>query len=464
MNTKPLHIPKDKINQSFGLKIDCAECGTLVNAICRKSGLVLEQCKFGHRQSFKVIAYESQTGKRRTKNLQTKDYKEAVLEAALFQKQIKKEKRQVEKIHYSPVESIPQSAPLLVDSLAKCVAFLRGSENIPEHKRRTRCPQHCKQVENTLLEFVKCLKDNYKVKELTVVQVNQDMIGKYHADIVSRKMSPRSYNLRIGTLRTFYNYLMREGQVRVNPFAGIIRKPETHTISILTKEEYEALLEAIQKPEIGKRRVGKEVKDFYRPWIKPAIQIALATGRRGEEVIRSKWDNIQTDVNGDMLSLSVIDYKVSRQQNRLEDNPKRISVPITAELKELLLGLGAKEKIGSPEYIIGTDETMDRKTMKVFLTRSFSHYWNQLEYSKTKKISFKVLRKTYLSSLSAAIGISNARVISQHSDTKILADHYVSDQVIGVTAKNFSVFSQQEERQEELNKLRQSGNHLSLEK
>ena len=102
--------------------------------------------------------------------------------------------------------------------------------------------------------------------------------------------------------------------------------------------------------------------------------------------------------------------------------------------------------------------------MKKFLTKAFSHYWKQLEYSKTKNASIKTLRKTYLSSLAGAIGISNARVISQHSDTKVLSDHYVSDQVIGATVKNFSVFPKEEERKAELNKIRQSGNVLYLEK
>ncbi len=463
MSTRPLYIPKDK--RQFGLKIDCGECGTLVTDVCKKSCSALENCKFGHKHSFKVIVYEPNSGKRRTKNLETRDYKEAIIEAAIFQKEVKAEKQKEIINKEEPIQASTQSAPLLIESMAKYMAFMHGAESIPEMKRRARSTAHCKQVERTFLQFVKCQKDNYDIKKITIEQVNSDMTNRFHSFILSRKLSGRNYDLTMGTMSTFYNHLLKEGKAKVNPFLGFVRRTiQANKINVLTSKEYEAILKVYENPELFKRSVGKEKKDYYRSWVSPAIKIALMSGRRGEELIKSKWSDIETDENNQMQSLTVIDYKVSRQQNRLETNPKRISVPITEEFKNVLMELGYEKLKESEQYIIGNEETMDRHTMKIFLGRSFSHAWGQTEFSKNKKASFKILRKCYLSALSAAIGISNARVISQHSDTKILQTNYVSAEILGLTAKNFSVFSKTEERQAELNKLRQSHNGLSLEK
>jgi integrase len=226
------------------------------------------------------------------------------------------------------------------------------------------------------------------------------------------------------------------------------------------------MLDIVQKPELGLCKVGKEMKNFYRPWIKESIKIGLMTGRRAEEITEMRLKDITTDVKGEMLTLVATDFKVSRQQGRLQNNPKKISVPITEELKNLLKPDYEKfKKDGVDKYILADEETMSRESVKKFMSRSFSHYWKQLDASKSKDASYKTLRKTYLSSLSAAIGISNAQIISQHSDTKVLADHYVNHEVIGKTAKNFSVFSSEDDtRQKELHELRKSGKSISLEK
>lgn len=459
MRLKP--IPKDK--RLFGLKIDCSEkgCNTLVNDICKKTGEPLEFCKLG-KHTYKVIAYEPNTGIRRTKNLGANviTWKEALILAAKFQEEVKSGKRE-EKILKQPVEVTPPSTPFLADCMAGYVAYIKGSENVPEHKRRKRNLTYTKYIERTFKEFVSCQNDR-RVLELKADEVTEEMIGKFHSFLHS-KVGPVTYNMKISSLRSFFNHLMNKGQVKVNPFYGVLRRPETHKISVLTKEQYEALLKIMQKPELGRKNIGQTYREMWRPWLLNSVALALESGRRTEELLMAKVGDIVHDDNGKMAHLNVIDFKVSRLQNRLNDNPKIIKVPITKEMEQTLLNCGVNEK-GSEEYIIGSEEIMDRLTMKKFLSKSFTHYWNQLDYSKTKKASIKILRKTYLSSLAGAIGISNARVISQHSDTKVLQNHYVNDEVLGATVKNFSVFPKQEERQAELNKLRNSGNELSLEK
>ncbi|HTA26655.1 MAG TPA: phage integrase SAM-like domain-containing protein [Bacteroidia bacterium] len=464
---KPLQNPKGR--GDFGLKVDCSFCDTLVSG-CRFNGKSLASCPHPECLSYKVIGYEKETGKRRTKNLSTKNYEEALIQAARFQKELKEIKKlEVAVPAHSEIappkmekENIP--APFLVSEMASYMAYLRGADSVPEHKRRARCEAHCKNVENHLLGFIKAIKDDCKVNEIRIDEVTEDMVGKFHKSILSRNLSPRTYNKSIGTLQTFFNHLKKSGKINSNPFYGVLRKPVTTDIKVLREEEFDALMAAYENPEFGKCIVGNEHKDYYRQWCIPAIKIMLTSGRRVEEAIMAKWNQIRIDSAGEMASLEVIDYKVSRQQNRLHDNPKKISVPITMELRQILMDSGYESFKDSDRFIIGNDEVMDRQTMKVFLGRSFSQFWSKTEYAKTKKATLKICRKTYLSSLAAEIGIANSAVVSQHSNSKILQQHYVSAQVLGTTAKNFSVFSKTQERQAELNKLRKSGNGLSLEK
>lgn len=470
---KPLVKPPAK--QNLGLQIDCnGECHTLVHSdsICPKTGKPYTECD-PTKQNYKVIGYEKNSATRRaknlktrrTKNLMTRDLKTALIEAAIFQKQVKEgaynKEEKVEEQHVPIIEK-QEDSPLLLDAMAKHVAFLKG-KGVPEHQRRVRGKLYCKEVHKVYLDFIKSIKDFCNVKELTINQLDPNMVGKFHAWIESKNLGPRSYNLMMTRMNSLYKYLTREGLATANPFSGVVHKIETHDIAVLTKEEYEALLDIVQIPELGICKVGKENKDFFRPWIKLGIQIGIMTGRRGEEIVRMRWKDIVLDKQGEMLAVNVTDYKVSRQQGRLESNPKKISVPITEELKQLLREFGYEKFKDSNKYILADEEEMSRDTMRKFMSRSFSHYWKHLNFP--KEASYKTLRKTYLSSLAAEIGISNARIISQHSDTKVLETHYVNDRVIGQTAKNFSVFpSQSEERQKELHKLRKSTNEISLEK
>jgi len=95
MNKKPLYIPPDK--REFGLRVYCSAkgCDSLMLEKCKLSGKSLQLCKEGKHQ-FKVIAYEQLSGKRKTKTLTgVEDLKIALVQAALFQHQVKEGKREV---------------------------------------------------------------------------------------------------------------------------------------------------------------------------------------------------------------------------------------------------------------------------------------------------------------------------------------------------------------------------------
>jgi hypothetical protein len=176
-----------------------------------------------------------------------------------------------------------------------------------------------------------------------------------------------------------------------------------------------------------------------------------------------KWNNIHEDDQGNLLYIQAIDFKVSRQKGLEGNNQKPIYVPITDELKDLLFRMGYEIYKGSDKYILAPEESMQRDTIGKFMTHSFPHFFKLLGTG--RNLSYKCLRKTYISRLSAFMGIDNARLITKHSGTQVMENHYVDKKVIAHTAKNFKMFDQAtENRQNEIEKIRSTNNEKILER
>ena len=63
------------------------------------------------------------------------------------------------------------------------------------------------------------------------------------------------------------------------------------------------------------------------------------------------------------------------------------------------------------------------------------------------------------------MGIDNARLITKHSGTQVMEEHYVDKKVIAHTAKNFKMFDQAtENRQNEIEKVRSTNTEKILER
>ncbi len=116
---------------------------------------------------------------------------------------------------------------------------------------------------------------------------------------------------------------------------------------------------------------------------------------------------------------------------------KVIYVPIIAQLKNLLMEMGYEEHKGKTLYILAPFETMERRTMMDFISKSFSYYYEKLKTGRA--LTFYDLRKTYISHLYATHG-SSARLISGHSGEEVMKVHYIDEKVLSEVAKNFTIF------------------------
>lgn len=138
-------------------------------------------------------------------------------------------------------------------------------------------------------------------------------------------------------------------------------------------------------------------------------------------------------------------------------------MPVTESLKKVLVRLGLNRcKEG---YILAHDETIKRENLKNLITRGFTHYYKQLKTGK-ENITFKSLRRTYISKLAASIGVENARSITKHSSLETMEQSYFDPTVIALMAKNFKGAygedKQAEDRKKEINQVRETKKEKSI--
>ncbi len=472
MQHKPLHIPPNK--KFKGLKIVCYGCGTLVNGVCKKTGKPLATCQFGDKHRYKVIVHVPGTkNERRVKVLETRTYDEAVKQAIDFQREIKEQAKGTERItsvelmqgivakpvHVPEIRQVQQiKSYSLVDLMARYVGYLHGDpEIVPEFRKKVRSKGHIDDVERTFKYFVKALKNNaYDVHSLRVDEIDDRAIGKFHEYLLKElNLGNSSYNKSLTVLTSFYNYLNNiEGYHIRNPFLGIPRKSVIGNIDTISHDEYSKLLDIVQKPELGIATLGTgEEKNLYKPWVKDAIELGLHTGRRNEEIARMNWKELHEDDMGNPAYIKVPDFKVNRQRGSSEENLKYIYVPVTEDLKELLERLGYEKYKGTEKYILAPEEDMERDTIRKLMSRSFTHYYKQLGTG--KNLSFKSLRKTYITQLTNYMGMDNARLITKHSGTEVMQEHYIDQKAIAKTAQGFKMFDEKKTtRQDELENIR----------
>lgn len=457
-NNSPLYIPPSK--RIRGLKIHCYACGTTVDSVCKKLGVDIKYCKSGSDHVFKVFAHVPGTSNgRRTKSLTgVRDLNEARRLALEFQQEVKDEANSVPSEQTSP-SKIEITKPHvatgnLTELMSRYIGYLHGDpEIVPAYKRKKRSPETLKEMERTFLRFVTAAKENGRdIANLTVDGITEEMIGEFYEYLTEElELGNAGYNRAITNMVSFYNYLIDEKLAARNPFAAITRKPIREYVDTIAEHQFNALKEILQKPELGMHQLRPGIRrSFYRPWMRDAVELGLYTGRRREEILRMKWKDVSDDV------LRVPDYKVIRQKGLTNEKDwiYRV-VPLTRELRTVLERL-SQEGTDPEAFVLAPKETMDRDSMRIFMSKSFAHYYAQLGYA--KRLKFGCLRKTYISGLAAAIGLENAQAISGHSKTDVMKKHYTDKKVLAKAAKEFSVYQSESESEEETESKQQQKN------
>lgn len=428
-----LKIPKSKAIK--GLFIYCNYCKSIVNTKCNKTNGSLDFCPNADKHVFKVVVYIPGTKRSRTRILETRDVDEAIIEAIEFEKYLKENNYETE----SQKERITKPQ-LLIDCMSLYIDYLNNI-NVPSYRQKIRSTGHINEVERYFRYFIECLKQQkIDYESIGIQEINDKILGLFYTYILKEKnYNNVSYNKVITIMKGFYNFLIEGSGYEIrNPFKQMKRLSVRPVVDTITEEEYIALLNKIDSGNAKQVLSTGEKKNHYYSWLKFAIQLGLLTGRRRDEIVNLRYSDIKPDKDGNLLYIESEDHKVnSAQGNMSESSRKLIYIPITRKLRELLIENGLNQYEGTDNYLLAPEKTENRETLKNQMSKGFSHYYNQLETG--RNLTFKCLRKTYITHLALSLGL-NARVITRHSGDDVLIKHYLDRKLLIKMAENFEVF------------------------
>lgn len=131
-----------------------------------------------------------------------------------------------------------------------------------------------------LEQFLNYLTITYEIKNSS--EVNHTIIRSWIVSLMEQKISPRSVNRKITTLKTFYKYLLRQNIVVENPMLKILSpKTSKRLPAFIEKEKMDTLLDDTAFGD-----------DFEGQRNKLIIELFYATGIRLSELINLKQANV----------------------------------------------------------------------------------------------------------------------------------------------------------------------------
>ena len=403
-----LSLPK---NPYKGLKIFCRTC-RVDNSKCRHYD----------RQVYRVRIHIPGT-KNATKSLylEAKNYNDAIIECALFEKELIQ--NGFEKV--KQIDSVSLTDYCIGDAVVKYREYMQG-ESKYAHLKKSLTQEHIDECVRFCWKLVEnvALTKNIKRTRPTDIKI-EDVSNLYKW--AEQNYSPTTFNKCFNAIRTFFEFLIDIENIEMkNPFRKFVPKVVTPSnIDIITEDEFNQILGAVDtyNPYITLRGKG-EKKNMFKPFLKDGFKLFLLTGGRREEVVDLKWSDIYSTPQG--IKLFIFDnLKVNRIKKDSKERKKYIG--INADLEDFLIELGMNEKIGKDEYILSPNRDRITKTMMSDLSKGFTHYKNGAGIK--KDISLSNLRKTYLTWHHQILG-DDTGLVSSHSTTHVLDKYYLDPKVL----------------------------------
>ncbi len=218
--------------------------------------------------------------------------------------------------------------------------------------------------ENDLEQFLTYLDKTYELK--TTEEINHTLVRSWVVSLMEQKITPRSVNRKITTLKTFYKFMLRQGIVTENPMLKIQSPKTSKRLPVFVeKEKMDLLLDVV---DFGKDEEGQRNKLI--------IELFYATGMRLSELINLKTANI------DLYSFQV---KVLGKRNK-----ERI-IPFNRELKNEIQNYLKTKKDLPNEFLFETHK--GKKLTPGIVYKVVHNYLSQV--TTIDKKSPHVLRHTF---------------------------------------------------------------------
>lgn len=418
-----LVLPK---NAHKGLKIFCKKCN--------KDN---SKCRHYDSQVYRVrIHIPGTKNSVKTKKLDTTDYNEAIIESIKFEKELNATAFTTISnvaVQDTADENSDNNDYSLADAVIKYKQYLNG-ESCYSHLKKDISDDYRKELLRYCRYFSKNVHKTKDITKLRVKDVNRDHVSKFYI-WAEKEFKEKTLKKCMSSLKGFFAFLIDIEEIDIrNPFRTyVIKEAVGSAIETITKEEFQAVLEAVDTADPILQLGGKgEKKNMYRSYLKQAYKLFLLTGCRREELVDLKWNNIHS-FDESVKFLYINNIKVQRIKNR--KNVLR-PIPITSQLMDLLVEMGYNEKYMTVDYaddfILCPKRKMELQAFMDFLSKSFTHYWKSTGIK--KDYSLKNLRKTYFTWVNRVMG-DDTKIVSSHSTNDVLKRFYLDPKLSSVIAK-----------------------------
>jgi integrase len=397
-----------------GLKIFCRICRGKVKGCNHESKDLVYRL---------IVHIPNSGGKQITKNLSAENYEDAVVESIEF-------RRHLENSNYSRIDDSIEELSTdedysLAHAIIKYNQYLRGEIGY-SHLKKNLSKDYINEVLRYCKLFAKEVKKRANIEKVRITEVSKGDVSKFYVALET-KYSPKTFNKCFTALKGFFDFLINIEDVNMkNPFAHYTPKAiPQNEIEILTKKEFESILDAIEYFDSNVKLGGRgEVKNMYFPWLRDAFRLFLLTGARREEVFKLKWSDIFVSENG--LKFFMFDNLKVERIKKIGNVPKKY-VPINADLEELLVEMGLNQQTNPDDYILCPDRKCTSKSLMDRVSKSFTHY--KFGAGIEKNVSLKNLRKTYITWVNQSMG-GQTGILTSHSTNEVLEKFYLDPKVL----------------------------------
>ena len=187
------------------------------------------------------------------------------------------------------------------------------------------------------------------------LEVEAELIREWIVSLMDKGYTSTSVNRKLSSLRTFYKYLLRQGETTIDPLRKVKGPKNKNAVAcVLKRNEMNRLLDETD--------FGEGFKGCRDRLI---IEMFYATGMRLSELIG--LDNKDVDFSASLL-------KVTGKRN------KQRLIPFGDELQELML-----------EYINVRNETIPERSEAFFIRENGERLYKNLVYNLVKRNLSKVV-------------------------------------------------------------------------
>jgi len=218
--------------------------------------------------------------------------------------------------------------------------------------------------QSDLAQFFGFIEKAYQISDLN--EINHSLIRSWIVKMMDEKITPRSINRKITSLKTFYKFLLRHQLITENPMLKIQSPKVAKRLPVFVeKDKMDVLLDNVQFGE-----------DFSGQRNKLIIELFYSTGMRLSELMNLKL----TDVDFYSNQLKVLGKR----------NKERI-IPFTNELKKQIESYLKLKPLSDSETLIISNR--GKKINKKFVYELVKSYLSQV--TTIEKRSPHVLRHTF---------------------------------------------------------------------